>query len=718
MADSSYGYQPVNKCFTVAGSSAVSSASWVRISGFPGWNVNSSGYGYTVSMWLFPTAAPTFGDQEIWWTSSLDNAIRFGADLRCKFVVQHSGSTYNSNSFQLYSNSLTLNRWNHIAAYRSHGLGHMSIWQDGALVNSSTMPDWPSSVVASLHLLNGGGNCLYKGGYGQFSLLRGIKNWGTTYPFWNRYLNHSIISQYSWDLVLDLSDEVNSGGALRNRGIRIPGDPTAVVSASVIGAGHTWPSSSPLHPSYYLIRPYGYQGAQVLPNSDRRLNFPIESVSIERSTANAFHKFEIGTAFIRTSTRSRDSFNSTSGMLVPSRALRLMCDYAGSEHCLFNGYPKHVKPKYQSVTKDFGLTIEMEEFTKNYALASIPKAAYSVQQSIAAYFAFFVAGADPLFPYNDSRSDVTSTSMALRNWFSYPVTCQEHVEELCRVTNHWVYVRATGVASGYSGHIAHKPFSYAILDTSVATYTNAFYSIDPFVENVDHYNTVIARGIPRTYISTPTSIAHLATAIKVPPSTGVAFEIEYSDPGIEHNCPVGNVVTTAVSAWSTNTASDGTGTDMTSICSLTGVLGDCQTFGSYRIYNTSANSTAYLYRFDATGNPYRQSGTVSVMRVNSSSYATHGERRLVLESYLFQDADYMGSYATYIASNYGEPRYNVAISVKNDFPNCCVIQNGEIISLVHSALGLNGKYIALKVTHDIDSDRGIEHTMRLELEKY
>lgn len=139
------------------------------------------------------------------------------------------------------------------------------------------------------------------------------------------------------------------------------------------------------------------------------------------------------------------------------------------------------------------------------------------------------------------------------------------------------------------------------------------------------------------------------SSIEVPPSSSVDQFFEFSDPVLELTAPTAGGT---LSYYLANTASDGTGTNVTSSVSVTNL----ETFANsvkYRFTNSSIN-TVYITEFVLGGRVARHTSDLYYRDQDDSSVTAYQEKILSIDNNFIQNASWAQSYARMILNDFSE----------------------------------------------------------------
>ena len=252
--------------------------------------------------------------------------------------------------------------------------------------------------------------------------------------------------------------------------------------------------------------------------------------------------------------------------------------------------------------------------------------------------------------------------------------------------------------------------------TSQATFSDASGSALSFtkIEQIDPLSTIVnhSQATSRSY-----TVAGSATVLWTLGETGSEsptlapnetriFEARYPNPDSDNNAVEVNAWTTPASStdYTANTASDGSGTDLTSS------LGVTNTKVAERmiitIINNHASSSAYLTKLQARGTAVTQKQN-TVRSIDTSSQAKYGERKFVAETQFIPNTTEAQKWCEFQLSIYSTPVNILKMGVVA----------GTSTAMLAEALTLDISN-RITVTANNESELGVNEDFFIESEKH
>ncbi|MDR7537420.1 MAG: LamG domain-containing protein [Armatimonadota bacterium] len=206
-----------------------------------------------------------------------------------------------------------------------------------------------------------------------------------------------------------------------------------------------------------------------------------------------------------------------------------------------------------------------------------------------------------------------------------------------------------------------------------------------------------------TYVGSPPTI---------PASGYLGVELAYVDPITgERLTPATSVSVVRSADWLLNTSPDGTGLDRTGTASARVTAGGVSVVVT--LFNGSGDQVA-LVKLQARGYPLHRRSEISVDAVDDYSRSLYGRYEQTLANDFIGDALYAQDYAQYMLSARAHPTPILEASVKNALPEILDISfDRHLVSVVHSLSRVNSVFEVVAIDHDINAERGWEHTVEI-----
>ena len=439
-------------------------------------------------------------------------------------------------------------------------------------------------------------------------------------------------------------------------------------------------------------------------SSDYSLTNRVTHLSITRDIANSFLPISISQAVIEVSNHDGLVSPKANSMMTINNYITVDCTYASSFYSLFVGKIFQTRVEARPLGSRLiiyarGTEEVLQKVTLNTAMLNVASNV-NFGSRMAAQVTFSV-----------SSIDISTFTETLKFCYDLPGRAIDQVTDLLKLNNAWAWFTP-------GGQFVCKPYSYAVLGTSTYSY-NAFYSLS-IARNLDKIiNEVYLVGEDRQYISTTTSLFALQDPVFIPKSSTSATHIDlqftFKDPVTNED--MAPVLSLTNSTYRTaNTRADGTGTDVTANLALG--FGNFQTYHTVIAQNNNANSGIWMTSYYRTGFLMRKNSIITISASDDVSRTQYGTRTKTINSHNFSQQSYMQTFANYLISRYKDPRDEVSMSLKNIWPENLKHNVGDLISVVDTLNGVDNIFIATHVTHDINTDKGVEHITTFNLESH
>lgn len=388
--------------------------------------------------------------------------------------------------------------------------------------------------------------------------------------------------------------------------------------------------------------------------------------------------------------------------LKPNKRVRVQATYSGTTQDLFTGYVDtySIDPQWGRKStyiqasdrikdinfRDIDLSIKV-----NYNTGSLFTEVLS---------AAGVSGADSVV---DSFSDIIGYAWFEKRKGTAPI------DELIKYGDYKVFVDG-------SGKVQVKNRYYDLLGTVVASY-NEFLSYQYQLDEQGIGNVLRVSGSPRKVSAFQSIVAKLDRVLTVVGCGWTSFWLDYVDPDTnEAPIPVTSMATPVASIdYLLNTASGGTGTNLTATASLSFI--NYATTTVCTLFNGIVD-TAYVTKFQLRGYPIQRQPLVSAESEVVSSQNAYNKRSFTLESDLIDSLPYAQNYVTYLVFDKKDPLDKLSIEVKNEWDKMLGTEVGDLLSIVESLSAIGSPFTVMAVDHEISWERGLEHVCKYELEKW
>lgn len=387
--------------------------------------------------------------------------------------------------------------------------------------------------------------------------------------------------------------------------------------------------------------------------------------------------------------------------LKPNRAIRIKATHSSSTYNLFTGRIDSIKvdpafgnrTAYIRASDRIGILKNRDidqGFNLNYNVGSLVTDVLS---------ALGVSSAD--------RTIDTLTDTLTFAWFADRAGVGV-IDDIIEFGNYKGYVDG-------GGKINVKNRNFNIEGVAVGS-LNEFMSLDHTLDKESVFNVIRVVGeSPRKAATSVGTIAWLTETLSVPASGHASFWLDYVDPvTLEQRTPANSVAFPVSSTdYLMNTQSDGGGSDLTATMSVNGAL-----FGTtcvFSLFNGDGN-VAYITKFQVRGFSIQaQPNTAFQIEVNSS-ITDYDRREFTLTSPLIDNMAYAEDYATFLSNQKKDPSDVFFTSVKNVWPDTLGWELGNLLHLTESQTQVASVMNILGMEHSVELERGLEHTVGLELE--
>ena len=266
--------------------------------------------------------------------------------------------------------------------------------------------------------------------------------------------------------------------------------------------------------------------------------------------------------------------------------------------------------------------------------------------------------------------------------------------------------------------------------TSQATFSDADGAAQTFssIVQADPLSTIVnhLEATARTFNTASVAVlwTHPETGAASPtlaPGEAKTFEAEFPNPDSANNAMEVDAWTTpaATTDYLLNSASDGTGTNLTSQITVT------QTKTAERMAITLTNSatgdSGYLTKLQARGTAVSTKNPCTVRSIDSTSQSSYGERKYVAKTKFIPTTSEAQDWCDYHASIYGSPTniltMNIAASTTGNIGNALSRDLSDRITITatnDAKLGVNADFFIESEKHSVTAG-GTNHVTSWEL---
>jgi len=300
--------------------------------------------------------------------------------------------------------------------------------------------------------------------------------------------------------------------------------------------------------------------------------------------------------------------------------------------------------------------------------------------------------------YPWSRSIEASTD-TIRWWWISSVSAKQGIQELIDVNLGTFFIAADGTAKFYSrSHYATEVATIGEPDIDKDITTRQPWEI------IKNYITII--GHPRIRQATGT-LWTLSDKPVIDAGQNLVFWASFSDPA------TGIITPVATTDYLVNTASDGSGTDLTASCTVV-----METFAKsvkLTITNNSA-SNGYVTLMKIRGDLITAENPVQAVESDETSRALYGPKKFTLDSPWLQDTNFIVAMAKSLIQGLVNSQVYPTIRMVNKPDIQFLLDLFDIVSLTSDQLGINGSFQVGHIEHRWAADNGqvTETTIYLE----
>ncbi|OGL45179.1 MAG: hypothetical protein A2W05_07480 [Candidatus Schekmanbacteria bacterium RBG_16_38_10] len=430
-------------------------------------------------------------------------------------------------------------------------------------------------------------------------------------------------------------------------------------------------------------------------------------ISINRETATYERGLSMGRCELELDNHERrySPLNTSGphyGYLNPNKKVKVVANYNTTTYTLFTGFIDSY-----TIDPQIGMRsvyIQASDMIKNMKLQTI-NMPFRVNIGVGSLFSEVLSYAT--VPLSDRHVHDFMDTVAFV-WFENRKPT-DVLDNLLTYGNFGAYVSGSGIL-----HIHDRHFN---MEGSVVASYNEFFGLSYSRDESNIGNIIRVSGNPREQSTELAVVAGLQEVITIPGSSKNSFWLSYMDPITqETNTPVNSIIFPVPQTdYTFNSAPTGLGTDLTSFMTITGAM--LSTTAIFSLTNTIATK-GYVTKFNLRGYPILRKPTVSYEAEVASSQAAYGRRAYIIESDFINTLQYSKDYVTYLMYEHLDPVDNVPFSLKNQFPDILQRELTDIVHIVESNTALSIDGIILSLSHDINFERGIEHSVQYDVDRW
>ena len=429
------------------------------------------------------------------------------------------------------------------------------------------------------------------------------------------------------------------------------------------------------------------------------------SFNVVRALADPLHELTMGRALVvlDNGTAKYSPNNAASpyyGLLKMGTAIRLQATHSSSTYNLFQGTVEAYR--IDPVLGGRRVTLECYDLMRHLKDRSVDTPMLVDYNVSSVFTEVFTRAGLTSAQYAIDRVDDTVPFFWVQDRKAVEV-----MNELLNVGHYYSYVDGGGALRVRSRY-------FQIEKSVVASYINDFMGLTYALNTDTVLNQARISGQLRRQATAVQTIAWLREIVTIAASSGIGFFLDYVDPDQPAiGAPANNVVTPVSSTdYYTNTTSDNTGADRTAQTSVT-----VTKFGESAIcslYNGSADAI-YVTRFQLRGNSVQLQPAIAVQSDVASSQTIYGRKTFTLDSPYLGNILYARDYADYMAQKFADPVDQIALTLKNQYPDVLAREVGDLIFITESETAVNTSLSISEIDHTVSLSRGLEHVLRLKV---
>lgn len=286
---------------------------------------------------------------------------------------------------------------------------------------------------------------------------------------------------------------------------------------------------------------------------------------------------------------------------------------------------------------------------------------------------------------------IESTPDTIRWWWNEKVSAQQAIQDLIDVALGTFFIAADGTAKFYSRHHYSAPIeSIDQADVSKDIQLRQPWEV---IKNV-----ISITGHPRIQQATA-DLWTLSDKPYIGPGKTIELWASFTDPATGLISPV------ATTDYLVNTASDGTGTNLTGSCTVAMVA--FAESAKLTITNNSAQA-GYITLLKVRGDAITAENPTRVEAVDADSRALFGPKKLNIDSPWLQDSNWINDLTNYLSRALTESIVFPKIQLVHRPDLQFAIDLFDVITLTSAKLGINGGYRVSYIEHRWNRDNGQE----------
>lgn len=429
--------------------------------------------------------------------------------------------------------------------------------------------------------------------------------------------------------------------------------------------------------------------------------------TLQRQLARAFVDPTPGTAMLVMDNEGRRwSPDNAAGPwypnLKPQRKIRVSATYAGTTYRLFTGF-------LDSIAVDPEMGSRRTTLKATDRLRKVAKVAVTLNS------VFTDANVGSVWTATLSHALVSSRAIdALYDTLPYAWFDDEEADQA--IGKLLAHGHGFAYLDGGDKFVVKERY-WPVRQSVAGSYVNSFLGFGYTLTDADVVNRATVLGTPRKKATDVQSVAWIDRPILIPASGGVGFELTYRDQlNNETRAPCVEMVTPVNSTdYTTNTASNGGGTDRTSVASASVTFRGASAVCS--LFNGSGDAV-YLTKFVLRGKPVQKQPDIAGVTEDSSSQNVYGLHALSVENDFIHTAAYAKDYSLFLVAEKKEPLGDITLGLKNVFPDVIARELGDLIAVVESHTAVGSQWLVAGLEHTVRLGRGLEHELALEVDHF
>lgn len=394
--------------------------------------------------------------------------------------------------------------------------------------------------------------------------------------------------------------------------------------------------------------------------------------------------------------------------IKPNRRLRIRAAWQGSTYALFTGFLDSVK--VEPALERRRATIKATDRIKRLGKIVITLGSVFTDINVGSVWTHVLSGAGIA---TDQRSIDRLFDVLPFAWYAREKPANDAIRDLLDHGRSYAYLAGNDVL-----HV--KDRYWPGRQTVIASLVNDFLALGYTMTDERIINRAVVRSKPRKRRPLGTaSLAWIKDPIFIPASSGIGFELSYRDeenaeddvPSIDMIAPVNGT------DYLTNTSSvsvgSGSGTDKTALASAQVTFRATSAVCS--LYNGS-DLGVYLTRFVLRGTPVQKQPELIAPTDDASSQNVYGKREFTLVNDFIGTQAHATDYSTFLVQEGKEPRGDLTVTLKNQFPGILAREIGDVLHVVESNAAVGSRWVITGIAHTVRTERDIEHETEYDLE--